>query len=136
MQAPTFIKCLQAEPILFVQVLLHKRLVVSILVPSPKPLRLPGHNSTILIPHPHSKVVQCTNTSLETFIFNLLLVVYLRQEDRVLVELIEPEIGSEVVGGGKPVLNPHQLRQIAESVVDERAIPFVALLVNTDATMG
>ena len=135
MQSVAFIERLQTKPVLRVQVLLHKWLVVSIAVPSSEPFRLSGHNGTILIPHPQSEVVQGADAGLVTFIFDLLLVVQLRQEDRVLIEFVEPEIGTEVVGRGEPVLDPDQFREVAECVVDERAVPVVALVINTDATM-
>ena len=81
-------------------------------------------------------MIQGADSGFVTLIFDLLLVVQLGQEDRVLVELVKPEPGSKVIGWSKPVLDPNQLRHIAENVVGKGAVPFVALLINTDTTMG
>ena len=130
-----FVKSAKANPVLFIHLLLLERDIVSLVVPGAEPLRRVRVDNSILVPHPQAKVLHRCESGLVTCILRCKLVVDFRQENRVRIEPIQVPPGTIVFGRCTKVLHPDELGHVAQEVIHERAVPLVALLVDTDSVV-
>lgn len=128
--AVAFVKSLEADPVFLVHLLLLERYVVPFAVPGAEPLRDVGVDNTVLVPHPEAEVLHRCQSSLVVRVFYLKLVVDLGEEDRVRVETVEIPPRAIVLRRCPEVLHHHKLSQVAQEVIDDWAVPLIALLVD------
>ena len=82
-------------------------------------------------PEEETKVLNRSKTLLINIIFGLALVVYINQEDIVVIEPFEVPPSAEVIGWSAPILDKDKFSEITNDVISKWTPPFLTHLVDT-----